>query len=134
MGVGPDESSLKALAAELGISHRVLFAGLLASPLKCYHAADVLLVTSHYEPFGLVVLEATACNVPVAGFSAHGGVMELLRQVDAVIVHQRDCRKFAAEVIRLAASEIPHSMLTKRAYIEKEYSWDRTTALLSQSY
>jgi glycosyltransferase involved in cell wall biosynthesis len=132
-GVGPDESSLKALAVELGIGNRVFFAGLLATTAKCYHAADVLLVTSHYEPFGLIVLEATACGIPVAGFSARGGLMQLLRQVDAVVVDQRNCRALAHAVLRLATSESGTRTL-RRAYIEAEYSWDKAAELLAQSY
>jgi glycosyltransferase involved in cell wall biosynthesis len=133
VGVGPDESSLKALASELGIRDRVVFASLLATPLKCYHSADLFLITSHYEPFGLVVLEASACGIPVAGFSARGGLMQLLSQVDAVIVDQRNCRALADAVLDLATPE-SGTHTSRRAYIEAEYSWDKTAALLAQSY
>ena len=134
-GVGPDEPLLRALAVDLGISNRVVFAGSLATPIKSYHAADVLVMTSHYEPFGLVVLEATACGIPVAGFSARGGVMELLHRLDAIIVKHRNCRELADAVIRLVdETERQTLRFSRRALIEKEYSWDQSALLLAQSY
>jgi D-inositol-3-phosphate glycosyltransferase len=71
--VGGDESStaqlktLRDLARERGIEHRVAFAGAVDHdklPLY-YNAADVCVVPSHYESFGLVAVEAMASGVPV---------------------------------------------------------------------
>jgi glycosyltransferase involved in cell wall biosynthesis len=68
---GPDESGLEEklrdLAAELGIADMITWTGLVKgsdkwSLLRC---ADVLVLPSHQENFGLVVSEALACGVPV---------------------------------------------------------------------
>ena len=133
-GVGPDEPLLRALAVDLGISNRVVFAGSLAMPIKSYHAANMLVMTSHYEPFGLVVLEATACGIPVAGFSARGGVMELLHRLDAIIVKHRNCRELADAVIRLVNESKANSSVFKARSYREGYSWDRSALLLAQSY
>jgi len=65
----PEIRRLRELAGELGIGDSVLFAGRVqqeALPLY-YSAADVLVVPSHYESFGLVALESLACGTPVVG-------------------------------------------------------------------
>jgi D-inositol-3-phosphate glycosyltransferase len=80
--VGGDESSasrieeLQGLARDLGIDHRVAFVGAVdhdSLPLF-YNAADICVVPSHYESFGLVAVEAMACGVPVVA-SRVGGLM-----------------------------------------------------------
>ncbi len=135
-GTGPDERSLMVLVDALGIRDRVVFTGLQMTSLKCYHAADALVMTSHYEPFGLVVLEATACGVPVAGFSARGGVMELFDRLGASVVKHRNCRELADAVVRMAGEtgRLEALRLERRALVEKEYSWDQSATLLARSY
>ena len=64
---GPEMLRLKKLAVKLGIHDRLTFAGRVKQetlPLY-YSAADVVVIPSCYESFGLVVLEALACGTPV---------------------------------------------------------------------
>jgi D-inositol-3-phosphate glycosyltransferase len=63
----PETRRLKRLARELGVEKNVMFLGRVAqkSLPPYYSAADVLAVSSHYESFGLVGLEALACGTPV---------------------------------------------------------------------
>jgi len=68
--IGPDDgylSSLKKLIADLEISDKVLFTAPLYGheKLKAYVDADVYVLPSIYEVFGITVLEACACGVPV---------------------------------------------------------------------
>ena len=68
---GPDEcgwqADLSHLAAQMGISPRVTFAGPLYGELKwgALRSAEVLALPSHTENFGITVVEALACGVPV---------------------------------------------------------------------
>jgi glycosyltransferase involved in cell wall biosynthesis len=67
---GPDEGQkrlLEALAKTLGVSGRVHFPGMLQGDAKwgAYYGADVFILPSHQENFGLVVAEALACSLPV---------------------------------------------------------------------
>ena len=73
MGSGRLESSLKALAAELGVSTSVRFLGQVPQGRRYFKAFDVFALTSDHEPFGMVLLEAMAAGVPVICSDCGGG-------------------------------------------------------------
>lgn len=65
-GEGPDHASLAALADELGLKDRVVFAGPIARPLDALSAFDVILFSSRFEGLPLALLEGMAAGcVPV---------------------------------------------------------------------
>lgn len=69
--VGPDDgghtAQMQALAAQLGIAATVRFEGPVGGPARwaTYRAADLFVLPSHNENFGLVIAEAMACGLPV---------------------------------------------------------------------
>jgi glycosyltransferase involved in cell wall biosynthesis len=73
-GGGPELPSLKRLAEEKGLADAVRFEGWTQPEelVKHYAKAEVALVPSLYEPFGIVALEAIACGCPVVASSVHG--------------------------------------------------------------
>jgi glycosyltransferase involved in cell wall biosynthesis len=78
-GEGPEEASLKELARQLEISENVIFVGRadrqMVAQLFC--GAEVFVLASRHEPFGIVNLEAMAAGTPIVATSV-GGVPELL--------------------------------------------------------
>lgn len=81
VGEGPLESSYRDLAARMGVADRVqIFPGTLM-PEDFFGAADVFVLPSTHEPFGQVLLEATASGLPVAAFSAAAGVSTATEEV-----------------------------------------------------
>lgn len=81
-GSGDMENQMIELASSLGISHKVLFAGFLrGQTLKdAFKSADIFVMPSVSEPFGLVALEAVAFGTP-AIISKQSGVSESLSHV-----------------------------------------------------
>ena len=67
VGDGSQTETLKALARELGVEKRVVFAGA-RNPYSYYKAADVLLSTSDYEGYGMVIVEALSAGCPVVSY------------------------------------------------------------------
>lgn len=62
-----DTTRWRGLAAELGVADRIVWTGMLTGDLKwgALHASDVFALPSHQENFGIAVVEALACGVPV---------------------------------------------------------------------
>ena len=78
-GSGPHETALRAQARDLGLLDRVTFIGWIGDDLlhSLYRIADLCVVPSIYEPFGLVALEAMACGCPCI-VADTGGLREVV--------------------------------------------------------
>ena len=95
-GIG-EEALARRLVDELGVAEQVRFVApqphhILSS---YYRAADVVIVPSRSESFGLVALEAAACGIPVVA-SAVGGLLNIVDDgVTGYLVDGRDPERFA---------------------------------------
>ncbi|HTH57116.1 MAG TPA: N-acetyl-alpha-D-glucosaminyl L-malate synthase BshA [Cyclobacteriaceae bacterium] len=76
IGDGPDRNAAEQLARDLNIGHDVRFLGKLEAVEEVLSVADLFLMPSEKESFGLAALEAMACEVPVISTDA-GGLPEL---------------------------------------------------------
>lgn len=77
VGEGPDLPKIQFQIQELGLTERVMFLGKQDDIPQVISLADILLLPSEKESFGLVALEAMACGVPTVGSQA-GGIPELI--------------------------------------------------------
>jgi N-acetyl-alpha-D-glucosaminyl L-malate synthase BshA len=101
VGDGPDRPKAEWLASSHGISHDVLFMGKQSDMAPFLSIADVLLLPSENESFGLVALEAMACEVPVVA-TGIGGVPEVVEDgEDGFLVGLGDVSAMAEASIRL---------------------------------
>jgi len=135
-GVGADEELLRTLAEDLGVSERVRFCGLINPVFPCYQAADMLVVTSHFEPFGLMVVEAMACGIPVAAFATVGGVMAVLHDAQALVSVKRDPEALA-NLIQTDLNQPEKraaSLRTVCNVVKEKYSWDSAAKKLAVLY
>lgn len=78
VGTGNLREKLAALASELGIGDRVHFLGYSDNPLPAVKNADLFVLSSIYEGFGLVLVEALACGTPVVSTNCPHGPDEIL--------------------------------------------------------
>ena len=76
VGDGPHRVNVEALSRELGVAENVRFLGKLDAVEEVLSVADLFLMPSEKESFGLAALEAMACEVPVISSNA-GGIPEL---------------------------------------------------------
>ena len=128
---------LRALVAELGVEDRVRWAppqphGALAD---WYRAADVCLVPSRTESFGLVALEAAACGTPVVAANV-GGLRSLVDNGHTgFLVDGRSGPAFAGPVERLLADDrLAAEMGVSAAARSGRYTWNITAARLRRLY
>ncbi|TFV62980.1 UNVERIFIED_ORG: D-inositol-3-phosphate glycosyltransferase [Bacillus sp. AZ43] len=125
---------LQKLAGDLGIADLVTFFP--PQPperlAEHYRAADVTVVPSHNESFGLVALEAQACGTPVVA-AAVGGLRTAVRDgVSGVLVAGHDPRDYATAVrSALARRELLSAGARRHAGL---FSWDRTVDALVAAY
>ncbi|HEX8997854.1 MAG TPA: glycosyltransferase [Ktedonobacterales bacterium] len=124
----PEVERLRARATELGIAERVRFPG--AVPQQelpaYYHAADALVVSSRYESFGLVAVEALACGTPVVA-SAAGGLPSVVRDGEnGLLVRWRSPQAFAERIDLLLSDDALRERLrvNARASVER-FDWRR---------
>lgn len=110
LGEGPERQALESLAAALGVSDRVRFLGHRADFPSIVAGADVFLVPSRAEGFGLAALEAMAQGVPVAA-SRVGALEEVVG--DAGIFAPPGNPSLLAKAVQSALAD--HSALSRRA-------------------
>ncbi len=81
VGDGPERSTAEDLARELGVCDEIQFVGKQEQMEDIMPIADLFLLTSEYESFGLAALEAMAAGVPVVSTNA-GGLSEIVTDGD----------------------------------------------------
>lgn len=116
-GGDPEITRLRARADELGIADRVRFPGAIAQDdlPTYYRAAEALVVTSRYESFGLVAVEALACGTPVIA-SRVGGLPSIVREGEnGLLASWRSPSAFAARIDELLADDALRARLRAQA-------------------
>ena len=137
-GSGLDRpEALQKLAASLGIADLVRFEPPARSDRLAdwYRAADVTVVPSHSESFGLVALESQACGTPVVA-AAVGGLPTAVRDgVSGLLVDSRAPADFAAAIDRIVSVPGLRAELAAGARRHAErFSWESTAAGLLTAY
>ena len=127
-----DESEmerLKAVATSLNVRDRVDFLGSVAHHELPYFyaAADVLVMPSYSESFGLVALEAQACGRPVVA-SGVSGLRSVVRdEVSGYLIDGHDPAIYAERIGRLLADpELAQQMGCRGRLLAQRFSWTRT--------
>jgi len=121
-----ETAKLRGIARELNIEDSVIFAGSIKQdklPLY-YSAADVCVISSYYESFGLVALESLACGTPVVATDV-GGARSIIREGETgYVIADNEPRRIAEKIDLLLARSSPdiNSALSIRASVSR-FDW-----------
>jgi D-inositol-3-phosphate glycosyltransferase len=130
-------TAARSLITALGLTDRVRFVPPQPHHLLStyYRAADVCVVPSRSESFGLVALEAAACGTPVVA-AAVGGLLTLVEDgVTGFLIDNRDPAEYANAINEiLDRPAIADGMSLAAARSARQYTWSTTAARLRRLY
>jgi len=129
--VGPDKGEKKRimkLIKKYGLQNKICLKGQISNEKlsQMYHSHDIYLNTTSYESFGLSVLEAAACGIPI--ISTKVGELPFLWEEDkeVILVDKVDSKEFAVAIEELIKNENKIKVLRKNARKKAErYDWKK---------
>lgn len=125
----------KALAQKFGIENHVVFAGVQTQGIEnLYGAADIFSMLSDFDTFGMVVLEAMSCGLPVV-ISQNVGAKDIVSEgVNGFVVNGQDIDATASKLLLLTNTEYRQTMATAARETALRHSWDAMTARILKIY
>lgn len=112
------------MAQTLGVSDRVHFLGFRSDVATLMQSADMFVFPSRYEPFGLVLLEAMACQLPVITARTAGGADLVTPKCGLVLNDPNDVVGLSSAMNQLVADPVArHSMGKAARLVAEQYSW-----------
>lgn len=135
---GIERDRIEGIVAEMNLSDITLFPGRLDDDtLPIYYAAaDACVVPSHYEPFGLVAIEAMASRTPVVASNVGGLRFTVVPEVTGLLAPPKDEAAFASAMDRILADPALRDRLgeTGRQRVEIAFSWESVASRLTNLY
>ena len=140
--VGEDQgmkNRLKRIAEDLGVEKKLVFAGHITDEnlfLSAYSACDVFVLPSEYEAFGIVLLEAMACQKPCIGTDV-GGIPEVI--VDGksgIIVDYGDVHALANAITELLSDARKRDAFGRfgRERVKEKFTWAKVVEQIEDVY
>lgn len=137
IGEGPLRNKLESLVKSLHLEHKVMMPGLTSDIAREYQKADVFVISSLYESFGLATAEAMSFGLPVIGFADCPGTNELIRHGQNGILSDSEPDRVSS------LSRDLHTMLSNqtlrqnfgkagKSFINQHYSPEHTAHLWEQ--
>ncbi|MBW4598466.1 MAG: glycosyltransferase family 1 protein [Calothrix sp. FI2-JRJ7] len=135
---GIERDRIEAIVDELGLRSITTFAGRLSQEIlpTYYAAADICVVPSHYEPFGLVAIEAMASGTPVIASDVGGLQFTVVPEQTGLLAPPQDVPAFALSINRILENPEWRAKLgaAAKVRVQKKFSWDGVAEQLSELY
>jgi glycosyltransferase involved in cell wall biosynthesis len=117
-------------AQRAGLSSRVHFIGFRRDLAQVMRACDLFVLPTHYDPFGLVVLEAMACGLPPITTAMAGAAEVVTPGVDGIVLSDPDDHRALAEHVRrlIDDTEHRHAMSAAANQTARRHDWNVVAA------
>lgn len=134
LGDGPLRQDIEALADSLGVAGRVHMKGFVDNPLAYMKRCDLFALSSRWEGFGNVIVEALLCGLPIVATDCKAGPAEILDGGEyGALVAVGDAEAFAQAMDRALAGPPDSGRQKHRAmHFTVENSADRYEAVISE--
>lgn len=126
LGEGELRKELEILRDSLGLSQKVIFPGIIKNPFSILKSSKLFVLSSRFEGFGNVLIEAMACGLPVISTNCQSGPREIIKDgFDGILVPNEDVLSLSKEIDFLMFDEQERRRLGNNAYITaKRFSLD----------
>lgn len=135
---GNERLRIEAIVNQLGIAAQTTFAGRVGhDQLPAYYtAADVCVIPSHYEPFGLVAIEAMGCGTPVVASDVGGLKFTVVPEETGLLAPPQNEAAFAEAIDRILTDDVWARKLRRQASarVQQNFSWTGVAIQLSDLY
>ena len=135
--INSEMARIQKLSRDMGLEDLVIFLGKRDQDTLPYYysAAEIVVVPSHYESFGMVALEAMACGTPVIA-SQVGGLAYLVQDGNTgFFVQDGNPQDLSARLKQLICQDELRYDFGKQAYLyAQDYSWDKIAKIIVNKY
>lgn len=102
VGEGYMKGRLLSKISDLGLEHTVKISPPVSNIVEKYRGASILAMTSRYEGFGMVLIEAMACGLPVVAYDCPYGPREIISDgIDGALIPMGDKKAYATSLLAL---------------------------------
>jgi glycosyltransferase involved in cell wall biosynthesis len=139
VGDGPERGTLEDLAATLGLNESVTFTGFVDQDVLTAHmkSSKVFVLPSEREGFGLVIIEANACKLPVISIRHEmSAARELVRDgVNGFLISKISPREIAEAILKLVTDDALREQLAENGFeMSKKYAWSDISKSIIGTY
>jgi glycosyltransferase involved in cell wall biosynthesis len=137
IGNGPEKEKLKRIVIECKLQNNVSFFGFLDydEVIARIKSSNVLVIPSSREGFGMVIIEAYACGVPVITVKCPGNAAEELVNERTGLIVELNENKLAEAVLKMVTDDVLRKRLSGSALkAAAKFDWDEITGKLMSYY
>lgn len=140
-GKGVLQDHYKSIAISLGLGENVEFVGFVSAPdlVNYYSQANLFVlpsISSVQEGFGIVALEALACQTPVLTTTIVGAADDIKKSKSGIVVEPKDVGSLAQSIIDILKDEDLQEKMGKngREMVKSKYTWEMVAKSMEKVY
>ena len=137
IGEGEEKNKLETQTRELNLEKNIFFLGRKENVSNCLNASDIFILASLWEGFGLAIVEAMACGLPVITTNV-GGIPEIIQdKISGLLVDPKDSEILAQKIdylLNLDADSRERLILKGRKIVEQKFSLEKMITKYEELY